>query len=318
MLELFLITYNRKENLENTLNQILAQNSPVRNLPLTILDNCSTDGTSEMLAEITKHHSNVKHIRHPKNIGGNANIARAFEMATAEYVWVLCDDDKFDFTAWDECQKLLEKKPAAVVVANYLAPQKGPEYLFRQLSFVPAAIYRTDLVTSTTMINMYFSIANIFPQLAVAASAVNRKQPMPILSTPLVTMQLNPGQDSYTRGTNITERVHPYMKDMFWSLGYLRSIQMLSDKNIRKKCSQLVWAEDYSSFYYFCRIWNFVCKKNKLAHYFESLYLLSGKAKWQFALFVPLSSPFFIYHTEKDIKICFFGKIKIRIWKYLK
>ena len=315
-LELFLITYNRKEKCRQTLQTILGNDSPVKDLPLTILDNCSTDGTSEMLAELAKTHTNIRLIRHEKNIGGNANIARAFEMAHAEYVWVLCDDDKYDFSSWKECEQLLAKKPAAVVVANYGHPHKGPAYLFRQLSFVPAAIYRTDLITSDTLINMYFSISNLFPQLAVAAAAINSNTELPILDKPLVTMQLNLGNDSYLRGTSTQSQAHPLMKEMFWSLGYLRSIQMIQDQSFQKECSNLVWAESYTSFYVFCTFWWTITHKNFFAHYFETIRLLKGKAKWKFIFIAPSMFFIFFYSNERGFNVCLLGFAKIRLWKY--
>ena len=315
-LELFLITYNRKEKCRLTLETVLADNSPVKNLPLTILDNCSTDGTSEMLAEFAKVHPNIRLIRHEKNIGGNANIAHAFEMARAPYVWVLCDDDKYDFSGWEECENALSQNPPAVVVANYGHPQKGPAYLFRQLSFVPAGIYRTDLITSDVLMNMYFSISNLFPQLSVAAAAINTCQPLPILDKPLVTMQLNPDNDSYLRGTSTKSQAHPLMGEMFWSLGYLRSIQMLHDKKTQCACSGLAFAEENKSFYFFLCNWVRMTHKNFLAAYFEAIHLLHGKAKWKFMLFAPFIFLLFFYSDEKGLNICLFGFAKTRIWKY--
>ena len=78
-LEIILITYNRKPFLQNTFKQLLAETSPVKDLDITVLDNCSTDGTSDYLKELCSKHPNIKHVRHNRNIGGNANIARAIE-----------------------------------------------------------------------------------------------------------------------------------------------------------------------------------------------------------------------------------------------
>ena len=316
-LELFLITYNRKEKCRQTLQALLADNSPVKALPLTILDNCSTDGTGEMLAEFAAQHPHIRLIRHPKNIGGNANIARAFEMAHAAYVWVLCDDDKLDFSAWPACEQLLAQRPAAVVVADYAHPQKGPAYLLRQLTFVPAAIYRTDLITSTVLINMYFNVSDMFPQLAVAAAALNSGQAVRILPKPLVTMQLSPGNDSYVRGSNAAEHVHPLMKEMFWSLGYLRSIQLLCDKKIRTACACLANTEG-DCFYNFCG--RFLSHgKNPFYLYAEGIHLMpSWGQKLLFALLAPLAWVCSFDCNEEEINIRIFGKIKTRIWKFSK
>lgn len=48
-LELFLITYNRKSKLQQTLQTVLSETSPLRHMPFTILDNASTgtEGSDE-------------------------------------------------------------------------------------------------------------------------------------------------------------------------------------------------------------------------------------------------------------------------------
>ncbi|MFM7389616.1 MAG: glycosyltransferase, partial [Vampirovibrionales bacterium] len=47
-LQLILITYNRANHVERTFQQLLAEGSPVRNLPLLVLDNNSTDATADV------------------------------------------------------------------------------------------------------------------------------------------------------------------------------------------------------------------------------------------------------------------------------
>lgn len=311
-LELFLITYNRKDKLQQTLRSLLDEQSPLSHRPLTVLDNASTDGTSEWLQSFCPAYPHIHYIRHSKNIGGNANIARAFEMARAEYVWVLCDDDSYDFSHWDECLRALQSKPAAVVVANYAKPQRGVASLFRQLSFVPAAIYRTDLITDDVLINMNFNISNMFPQLAVAAAALNSGQPMPVLEHALVTMQLNSGNDSYVRG--VSQRPHRLMKEMFWSLGYLRSLPLLADRCQRVACAFRAQTEE-ECFYNFCGRF-MEHGKNPFYLYFTALHLLEGLAFWAF---LGLAWPAWIisfYKDEKGYNCRLFGKIKFRICKH--
>ncbi|XVJ50983.1 MAG: glycosyltransferase [Vampirovibrio sp.] len=48
-LELILITYNRVNHVENTFQQLLKDDSPVRDLPILVLDNNSTDATPEVV-----------------------------------------------------------------------------------------------------------------------------------------------------------------------------------------------------------------------------------------------------------------------------
>ncbi len=310
-LELFLITYNRKDKLTRTLEQLLGENSPLKNYPITILDNASTDGTGELLARYAQKFPSIRYIRHPKNIGGNGNIARAFEMARAEYVWVLCDDDVYDFAAWGEFLDALKKKPAAVVVADYASPRRGPAALFKQLSFVPAGVYRTDLLTADTLINMYFNISNMFPQLAVAAAVFNSGGPVLFLSKPLVTMQLSPGNDSYVRGS--AESAHPLMAQMFWQLGYLRSLPMIKDKRTRVACAFLAGVEE-ECFYNFCG--RFMAQgAGPFYTYSAALRILPGRAWYAFALCAWPAWICSFYADEKGYNCRLFGRIKFRLCK---
>ena len=41
-----LVTYNRKDYLKRTLDKLLEDSSPLRNVDITILDNASDDGSS--------------------------------------------------------------------------------------------------------------------------------------------------------------------------------------------------------------------------------------------------------------------------------
>ncbi len=314
-LEILIPTYNRKPHITRTLGQLTAPESPVRTCSVTVLDNASDDGSSEAIAQFAARFSNIKHIRHAKNIGGNANIARAYELAQKPYVWVLCDDDRLDFSAWEECESLLQQHPAAVVVANYALPEKGPEYLFRQLSFVPAAIYRTDLITSDTLINLHTNVATMFPQLTLAAAAFNSKGAMPILLHPLVTMVLNPGNDSYFRGT--VSWAHPLTVEIFWQMGYLQSVQLLNDPKLRIKCCMQA-GEVNQSFYNFCATFMERGQKRLLYTYVCGAHWCRGYARVLFILCAPIAWLCAFFADEKGIYIHLFGKIKIRIWKFLK
>ena len=67
-LEIFLITYNRAKKLENTLNQIFAENSPVKNFDITVIDNNSTDSTREVVIKFQTLNGNLKYEKNKYNI----------------------------------------------------------------------------------------------------------------------------------------------------------------------------------------------------------------------------------------------------------
>ena len=171
-LQIYIITYNRIKKFKSTLDTIL--NSPVKSFDMTILDNASTDGTSELIEDYCQKYSNLKHIRHSHNIGGNANICRAFEMGASsgkEYFWVLCDDDKYDFSNWCEVEERIRANDDVICLCDYVFPSQDkktyPSYQIFQLTFVPAGIYKTELITGDVLINMYDAILTMFQQSVV-------------------------------------------------------------------------------------------------------------------------------------------------------
>ena len=251
-LEIILITYNRKEHLQNTFNQIFADNSPIKNMPITILDNKSTDGSSELIQEYCKICHNIKHIIHNRNIGGNANIARAFELAKQKYVWILCDDDEYDWSHWQEVEQAMAEDYDAIVVANYVNPYKNIAQLVKQLTFVPAGIYKTENITSTVMVNAEFNLSNMFAQLAIVCNLINEQKRICICENWIVKMVPNGCEETYVRG--LDDNKHPLMAEMLWPVGFVNSMQMIKDKKIKKfilnntKINDDNWYSNYISF----------------------------------------------------------------------
>lgn len=232
-LEIFIITYNRQQYLSHTLKQVYAKASPIRDFKITILDNKSTDGTAELINRVIADFPNSKHITHNRNIGGNANIARCYELAEKEYFWILCDDDEIDFSAWNEVENaILEEEADCVVVSNYIHPKQNIAQLLGQLSFVPAGIYKTANLTDTVMQNIGFQISCCFPQLALPCKLVNDDKKFVILDDWIVKMVEHPAVASYTRGMDCDK--HPLMANMTWSMGFLKTIQMIKNTVTRQ------------------------------------------------------------------------------------
>ena len=53
-LEIFIPTYNRKPYIKHTLTQLTAADSPVKDCSITVLDNASEDGSSEVIADFAE------------------------------------------------------------------------------------------------------------------------------------------------------------------------------------------------------------------------------------------------------------------------
>lgn len=232
---IYIVTYNRKNFIERTLKQLLDINSPVKDYNITILDNCSTDGTSELIQEYCNKYNNLIHIRHNINIGGNANIARAFEMGATcgkEYFWVLGDDDCYDWTSWTDVEKAMNEKYDAI----FTFPSKETNERFFYASLISGCLYKASIIDENVIENMYDNITNLFPHMAVIAKIfLDKKSIFSDLSKRIVNVRICENlYASYTRGLNnyyIPER----RKNVIWLVCVFNTIELITDKKLRKE-----------------------------------------------------------------------------------
>lgn len=254
-LSIVLITYNRKNKLKNMVNGIFEENSPIKDCSITFLDNHSDDGTSEYLQELANKQSNVIHIRHKYNIGGNANIVRAMETVDTnkKYFWMLCDDDMLDWTHWDYHHTLLEEENNDIIELfyNFLVPT-GSVYEEQIASFtinatfVPSCIYKTRwLLEKNIFLNAYVNIHAMFPHAALFMHIVNNKGKISrcTVDKQIIYMLPYPNyKEDYHRGVNTTSKLHPHLQTINWQVGFSLSLGMLENPIIKKYCVEYMYS----------------------------------------------------------------------------
>lgn len=86
-------TYNRANGyLPQALDSALAQTYP--NIEIVVSDNCSTDGTEELVR--SRSDARVRYIKQERNIGANNNFNMCLSHARGVYFLLLHDDDRID------------------------------------------------------------------------------------------------------------------------------------------------------------------------------------------------------------------------------
>lgn len=239
-LDIFLITYNRAKSLDKTLSQILSVESPIRDFEIQIIDNNSTDNTREIVAKWQEEFPNLKYEKNKYNIGGNANIVNAFYKANKDYVWVLCDDDNYEWSTWNEVVDSILSGVDCIIVANTDIPKVNEAQMFAQTSFVPGTIYKMANFDETLLDNMLYNISNMFPHLAFSAKLINENKKFKIVSSPIVLYGGDPELDisqTYIRGTK-NQELHPYRASLSYQAGYANSLLMIKDKNKRHEIAE--------------------------------------------------------------------------------
>lgn len=235
ILEIILITYNRFDHLTNTLNSIFSEDSPIKNLNITIIDNASDDGTEQLCINFSEKHSNIQYLRNRKNIGGNASIVRAFEIAQKKYLWVLCDDDSYDWTYWDEIEYGLVNDYDAIITNNITTTTDIPNFiLLNIMTFLPAAIYKTDNITSDVLKNAYINIYNSMPHFSLFSYIINNEKKIYIPPYSIVSQGWDcKSEKSYTRDAD--KFIHFRQQHFNLFVGYINSAQMINEKKTRYK-----------------------------------------------------------------------------------
>lgn len=104
-------TYNLKNILLECLKSVLSQN--YNNLEVIVVDNGSTDGTSEV---VTRKFPKVKLIRNQKNLGVTGGANAGLREATGDYIWLVDHDNILEFNMLSEMVKLAESDPKIGVV----------------------------------------------------------------------------------------------------------------------------------------------------------------------------------------------------------
>ena len=237
-LQIVLITYNRERYLSETLSTLFSDASPVKDFDITILDNHSTDGTRALIEKHQSAHPNLKYICHNRNIGGNANIARPFEIATREYLWVICDDDEYDWSAWSDVENAIEESHNAICIADFNIPKdkrNDTAYLIHQMTFLPSIIVNTSLLTDEALRNIYDTAVFLFPHLAPIIMHVNQGGKIFLTPRPLVHFGRHQIDSSFIRGYSANS-IFNRARTMSMIVGFVNATSNLNDATLARQC----------------------------------------------------------------------------------
>ncbi|WP_291943907.1 glycosyltransferase [Cetobacterium sp.] len=177
-------TYNRENQLKRTLNE-LRNNKNKNKIKILILDNCSEYDIFKLKKEFFDLNIEIK--KNNCNIGGNANIARCFEIVETEWMWVLSDDDLPVAGVIDKILKDIEISDDKVILLKYSSEvsmefeskeivglenliyflnKMSPESRFSNLLFISTSVYRVSQLKKYVVYAYQYTNA-YFPQVAI-------------------------------------------------------------------------------------------------------------------------------------------------------
>ena len=85
--------YNERRTLQAVVQRVLAV--PLE-LELICVDDCSRDGSREILGELQSRHPNVRALLQPRNMGKGAAVRRGIQEATGDFVLIQDADLEYD------------------------------------------------------------------------------------------------------------------------------------------------------------------------------------------------------------------------------
>lgn len=109
-------TYNHGHFIRDAMDSVLAQT--YGGFELVVVDNCSTDDTAGIVAGYASRDRRVRYVCNDSNVGPRENLNRCLQLASGEYVKILCADDLLEPECLEQMVHLLDTCPRVSLVAS--------------------------------------------------------------------------------------------------------------------------------------------------------------------------------------------------------
>ena len=117
--------YNSRAYIAECLQSVLAQTYEA--MAITVVDDCSTDGTYDVAREVTARDARVTVLRNDTNLGNRGNFERCLSLASAPFVKFVCGDDALEPQALARMVALAEDRPDVALVTSrrHMVDERG-------------------------------------------------------------------------------------------------------------------------------------------------------------------------------------------------
>lgn len=149
LLSICIPTYNRSRFLGPSLTRIKKEISDMMDVELIISDNCSSDGTQELVQQFIAEGLRCKYVRNSENLGADGNFLQCFHLASGKYVWLLGDDDYMKVGCFARFYNLLASGEYGLVSMHMERKKKPKEYVV----FNDSGLFISEVGVWTTFIS---------------------------------------------------------------------------------------------------------------------------------------------------------------------
>lgn len=125
LLTIVVPTYNRADCLALLLDTLAQQLAGLEERVVVVIgDNASTDHTAQLTDRFARAYPSAVVIRHPQNIGPEANFCECLDRVATRYLWIIGDDDLPKPGLIDHLCRLLEsQQPDLVYLSSVWLPR---------------------------------------------------------------------------------------------------------------------------------------------------------------------------------------------------
>ncbi len=109
--------YNRQDYIAEAIESVLSQN--FGDFELIITDNCSTDGTVEIIKEYAAKDSRIRFYVNDRNLGPTSNFNSGLILCRGGYIKFLCSDDLLAPRCLEVFTDVLDKNPSVSLATSF-------------------------------------------------------------------------------------------------------------------------------------------------------------------------------------------------------
>ncbi len=117
LVSIILPTYNGEKHIKNSIESCLCQT--YRNIELIIVNDCSADGTLELIKEYAEKDNRIRIVDNPKNIKLPASLNEGFRVSKGLLLTWTSDDNMFRENAIERMVNMLSEKSADFIYCGY-------------------------------------------------------------------------------------------------------------------------------------------------------------------------------------------------------
>jgi glycosyltransferase involved in cell wall biosynthesis len=132
---ILLPVYNNKDDILNAINSVI--NQTFKNWELIIIDDCSTDGTYDVVDNFIRNNTmyNIRLIKNEKNQGTYVSLNEGLRIAKGEYIARIDSDDVYAKNMLDEHIKILNNHNNIIATQSQYV-REGEEKKYGEITIV--------------------------------------------------------------------------------------------------------------------------------------------------------------------------------------